>query len=199
MTASKQPPDLAPHHAQALFDILVHRKLYQNEVIRFNKPEGIDGYGPPFDLDSTDSSTSPILQSLLYRFILPLPGVNSFSSTFWANVRQLLKNFSAANLSQSYEHTGLGVRRTLATGSSALLEYPARGIFGGFRKEKSKRDRNDYDLEDPDDLAKAFSALLQEVVYGEEIDALIEKIKETPDITQHDKMVQAAHEYILIK
>jgi hypothetical protein len=121
------------------------------------------------------------------------------SPVFWKNVRQLMKNFSGANLSQSYEHTGLGLRRMLASGCSALLEYPARGVFGGLRKTKSTRPRDDYDLEDPDDIRQAFEALLQEVVYAKAVDELFDKIAETPDLEQHDLMIQCAHEYIVVK
>jgi hypothetical protein len=198
MTPSKSS-DLLPHQTQALFDLLIHRQLYLREAVRFNRPNGVDGYGPPFDTHQTTPSTSPILQSLLYRFILPLPGLKSVSPTFWSNVRQLLKNFSSANLSQSYEHTGIGLRRTLASGCSALLEYPAQGMYGGLRREKIMRDRDDYDPEDPDDIKQAFGVLLQEVVYGEEVDALFDKIAETPDLEKHDLMIQAAHEFIVMK
>jgi PX-associated len=198
MTTAKSS-DLLPHQAEALFDLLVHRQLYVREVVRFNRPNGIDGYGPPFDAEQDTPSTSPVLQSLLYRFVLPLPGLKSVSPTFWINIRQLVQNFSAANLSQSYEHTGIGLRRTLASGTSALLEYPARGMFGGLRKEKIKGDRDDYDPADPDDMKQAFGVLLQEIVYGDEIDALFDKIAETPDLGEHDFMIQSAHEYIVMK
>jgi hypothetical protein len=199
MTGPKSQHVLASYQAEALFDLLLHRQLYLSEVVRFNRPDGIDGYGPPFHVDQTTPSTSPILQTLLYRFVLPLPGVNSVTPLFWKNICQLMKNFSGANLSQSYEHTGLGLRRMLASGCSALLEYPARGIFGGLRKAKSKRPRDDYDPQDPDDIKQAFEALLQEVVYGNAVDELFDKVAETSELEKHDLMIQSAHEYIVVK
>jgi hypothetical protein len=190
--------DLPAHQAAALFDLLLHKQLYLSEVVRFNRPDGIDGYGPPFDKEKTDPSTSPILQTLLYRFIYTLPGLKSVSPVFWSNVRKLLKDFAGANLSQSYEHTGLGLRRTLGTGGAALLEYPARGVFGGLKKEAPTTDTEEYDIEDPHDLQRAFWHLAHECVYEDGIDQVFDKMAETSDLAQHNTMVQAAHEYILV-
>jgi hypothetical protein len=72
-------------------------------------------------------------------------------------------------------------------------------MYGGLHREKIMRDRDDYDPEDPDDIKQAFGVLLQEVVYGEEVDALFDKIAETPDLEKHDLMIQAAHEFIVMK
>jgi hypothetical protein len=193
---------LPPHRLRALYDLLIHHQLYYGEVIKFNDPSGIDGYGPPFDSKETaEPSSSPILQTLLQRFVLSLPGIVQLPDTFWENVRELMKKFAEANLSDSYDHTGLGLRRTLATGGSAILEYPARGSFVRSKEQKKARERdvNDYDPKDPDDIKEAWDHFLQEIVHGDLIDELFEKIAETDDLAQHSTMVQAAHEYILIK
>jgi hypothetical protein len=197
MTASKLPP----HRLRALYDLLVHHQLYYGEVIRFNDPSGIDGYGPPFDSLDSSPSSSPILQSLLQRFVLALPGIANLSDSFWEKVRELMKNFAEANLSDSYDHTGLGLRRTLATGCSAMLEYPGRGAFARSKEDSNVRKRpvDDYDVKEVEDVKEAWERFLQELVHGDLIDQLFEKIAETDDLSQHSAMVQAAHEYILVK
>src|ERR1700761_6793289 len=158
---------LALHRVRALFDLLIHHQLYYGEVIQFNNPDGIDGYGPPFDSkESEEPSSSPILQTLLQRFVLPLPGIIRLPDPFWENVRELLKRFAAANMSDSYDHTGLGLRRTLATGTSAMLEYPARGCFARSRmQDVERRDPNDYDPKDAEDVKEAWDHFLHEIVH----------------------------------
>jgi PX-associated len=197
--ASVQP--LPPHRLRALYDLLIHHQLYYGEVIKFNEPDGIDGYGPPFDpTDSNEPSSSPILQTLLQRFILSLPSMTKLSDTFWVNVRELMKRFAAANMSDSYDHTGLGLRRTLATGCSAMLEYPARGSFAKSKlKDLIDKDYDDYDPSDADDVKEAWEHFLHDLVHGDLIDEMFEKIAETDDLSLHPPLVQAAHEYILVK
>lgn len=192
------PTELSPQRAQALFDLLSHHETYF-ECTRFNLPDGIDEYGPPFDPKESGPSTSPILQTLIYRFVLTLPGLRDVSSKFWQNIQQLMKKLAAANLSESYDHGGLGLRRSLATGSAALLEYPARGCFGGLKEDLSNANRTDYDYNDPDDITQAWSDFLQEVVYSDMIDELFEVVAVTENLSEHKPMVQAAHEYILVK
>jgi hypothetical protein len=109
-----------------------------------------------------------------------------------------MKKFASANLSESYDHGGLGLRRSLATGASALLEYPARGVFGGLLKVESDGQERTYDVGDPDDTKDAWNDFLQEIVYSDMIDKLFEKVAETDELADHEPMVQAAHEYILI-
>ena len=190
---------LSSQQSQALFDLLIHRQLYFSEFLRFNTADGIDGYGPPFDSDAELPSTSPISQSLIYRFILPLPGVKSISPTFWDNFQRLMKQFSAANLSESYDHRGLGLRRLLAAGVAALLEHPAKGCFAG-SSTKAPNSDYEYDLADADDLKQAWNALIYGLVYDDNVvDELFETVAKTPDLSEHPDAIQAAHEYILIK
>ncbi|KAF2668589.1 hypothetical protein BT63DRAFT_425892 [Microthyrium microscopicum] len=191
---------LTPQRAHALFDLLVHQKTYFADVVRFNRPDGIVGYGPPFDpaTSTTAPSSAPVLQTLLSRFILPLPGVRAFTPTFWANVRKLLVECAGANLSDSYDHAGLGLRRTLAAGASALLEYPGRGVFGKIANREGKGEVKEYDLEDPEALKDAWEEFLAQAVHGDLVDRVFEKVAETDDLDQHGSLLRAAHEYILI-
>jgi hypothetical protein len=195
------PSKLPPHRLRALYDLLIHHQLYYGEVTQFNDPSGINGYGPPFDSSDSDPSSSPILQMLLQRFVLSLPGLAKLSESFWGKVKELMIKFAEANLSDSYDHTGLGLRKTLAAGGSAMLEYPARGAFARSKENSTVRERdvNDYDPKDVDDVKEAWEHFLQELVHGDLVDELFAKIAETDDLSQHSQMVQAAHEYILVK
>jgi hypothetical protein len=200
MTAA--PKGLSAQQSQALFDLLIHRQLYFGEFLRFNTADGIDGFGPPFAADGDDApppSSSPVSQSLVSRFVLPLPGVRSLAPSFWDNVRRLMKQFSGANLSESYDHKGLGLRRLLAAGVAALLESPAKGSLAGLDPAAAPDAEYEYDVADADDLKRAWRALLYGLVYESTMDDLFETVARTPDLSEHPASIQAAHEYILIK
>lgn len=192
------PKGLSSQQSQALFDLLIHRQLYFGEFLRFNTADGIDGYGPPFDSDDDALSSAPVSQALISRFVLPLPGVKSIAPTFWDNVSRLAKQFSAANLSESYDHKGLGLRRLLAAGVAALLESPAKGSFAGFAATAPSSEY-EYDITDADDLKQAWRALLHGLVYDSAVDELFETVAKTPDLSEHPAGIQAAHEFMLIK
>lgn len=112
-----------------------------------------------------------------------------------------MERFAGANLSDSYDHAGIGLRRTLATGAAALLEYPAKGVFGHLERKEPDASAlsKHYDLEDPDDLKDAFEIFNQQVVHGTLIDELFDKVAATADLSEHSSMVQAAHEYMLVQ
>lgn len=112
-----------------------------------------------------------------------------------------MEKFAEANLSDSYDHAGLGLRRTLATGAAALLEYPAKGVFGQVEKREPDPAALEkvYDIEDSDDLKEAFEVFIQQVVHGNVIDELFEKVAETPELSEHSTIVQGAHEYMLVQ
>jgi hypothetical protein len=195
------PKRLSTQQSQALFDLLIHRQLYFCEFLRLNTAEGTDGFGPPFapaNASAPARSSCPVSQSLVARFVLPLPGVRSVAPAFWDNVRRLSGQFSAANLSESYDHKGLGLRRLLAAGVAALLETPARGSLVGLA-DAAPGGGGEYDVADADDLKQGWRALLYGLVYESTVDELFETVARTPDLSEHPASVQAAHEYILIK
>ncbi|KAF2455916.1 PX-associated-domain-containing protein [Lineolata rhizophorae] len=156
--------ELTPARLHALFDILTHAQTYA-EIERFKHPETIDYYGHPFDVKPSSSRndassapksasttaapittppttepSAPILQSLLQKFALRLPGLRDVSPAFWQErLQTLMRELGAAELSESYDKGQLSLRRTLATAFSAIFEYAARGAFGGF-------DRRDFNL-----------------------------------------------------
>lgn len=198
---NSDPPFLTLQQSHALFDILTHRETYA-EIENFKFPGTIDKYGPPFQgAAGAGASTSPILQMLLSRFVLKLPGLRDVTPEFWTvRVAELIDDLSAAELSESYDKGVLGIRKTLATAVGALIEYPARGFLGGFAEDKQRLavDRK-YDTADPDDVLQAWKDCLQAAVYGDLIDRVFDKTAQTDDLEEHPSLVQATHEFVLVK
>lgn len=191
------PSTLSPTESRVLFDILTHRETY-NEIEAFKTPGVISHYGPPFQ-SSTTKSTTPILQTLLAKFALPLPGLRNVKPDFWQEkVAQLIDELSQAELSESYDKGVLGIRKTLATAISALIEYPARGCLEGIEKDLPDKDRK-YDVSNPDDVLRSWHDALQRMVYGDLVDELFAKAAETDDLSKHPSLVQAMHEFVVVK
>ncbi|KAF2433180.1 hypothetical protein EJ08DRAFT_584187 [Tothia fuscella] len=190
---------LSPQQLHALFDILTHHQTY-NEIQKFKDPKAIQNYGPPFDPKTSSPSSSPILQTLLYRFVLELPGVKDVTPDFWEKrCQSLVEKLAAAELSESYDKGTIGSRRTLATAISTLLEYPARGVYGGLgRKIDNSKAPEEYDLSEPEDVLEAWDAFAQELVHGEMIEHIFATIAETDKLEEQTSLVQAAHEYLVI-
>lgn len=191
---------LTPDQSAALFDILTHRETYR-EIEDFKQPGAIHHYGPPFQ-DSKAKTTSPVLQTLLSKFVLPLPGLRDVSQDFWrVRIADLIDDLAKAELSESYDKGILGIRKTLATAISALIEYPARGCLGGFPDQKPEKRLEDkkYDLKNADDVLQAWQDCLQAMVYGDLIDELFAKAAETDDLTKHAELVQGMHEFVVVK
>ncbi|KAK4508633.1 hypothetical protein PRZ48_002372 [Zasmidium cellare] len=187
---------LTPEQSRALFDILTHHETYK-EIQDFKFPGAIYSYGPPFQ-DDVNSSQSPILQSLLAKFILKLPGLRDVSEDFWrGRVENLIQDLADAELSESYDKGILGIRKTLATAIAALIEYPARGALGGFPKQPIDHDRK-YDVSNPDDILQSWRDCIQEIVYGDLIDLLFAKAAETDNLDTHPPVVQAMHEFLVV-
>ncbi|KIW06311.1 uncharacterized protein PV09_02776 [Verruconis gallopava] len=192
------PDSLSPLQAHALFDILTHYEVY-NEIQRYKYPEAINNYGPPFAIEPGKSSDSPVLQTLLFRFVLTLPGLKDISEGFWRNrIECLVRKFGEAELSESYDKGTIGLRKTLSAAISVLIEYPTRGVFGGLPRRKLKRVEQDYDLSDANDVKDGWEDFLQELVYGNMAQHLQEKIGVTDRLEDQTLRVQAAHEYILV-
>ncbi|KAF2834509.1 hypothetical protein M501DRAFT_1001147 [Patellaria atrata CBS 101060] len=193
---SSSSTQLTPSQAQALFDILAHHETY-SEIENFKWPDAIDHYGPPFQSEKGTVSTSPLLQTLLSKFALPLPGLRDVSTEFWqTRVRSIVADLAAAELSESYDKGAIGSRKTLATALSAIFEYPARGCFGGYPKRELKQ--REYDVTKAEDVLQGWDDFQQSLIYGNGIDELMKKGAETDKLEDHTSLVQAAHEYIVI-
>lgn len=190
---------LDDRQAKALLDILSHHEVYQ-EILDFRKPDALSTYGPPFDHKANTHSTSPSLQSLVSRFFLTLPGLRDVSKDFWKKqVAALIEDLEKAELSESYDKGHLGIRKTLATAISALVEYPVRGVFAGFDRPDANAAGRQYNMHDAADLQQAFKDAMQQTVYGNLVDDVFAKTAETDKLADHTPMVQAMHEFGLVK
>jgi hypothetical protein len=188
---------LSPQQSAALFDILSHYNTYA-EIRDFRIPGSLDHYGPPFATEKGTHSTTPALQSLVSKFILKLPGLRDASPDFWkVQIQDIIQELEKANLSESYDKGIIGTRKTVATAISALIEYPVRGTAGGFSKVQDKNP--EYDLGKAEDLSRAFRNLMDESIYGDILESLVEKTAETDQLSQHEPLIQAAHEFLLVK
>jgi hypothetical protein len=202
----------------ALFNILTHAETY-SEIEAFKHPHAVTNYGYPFvardvgdDKGAVLPVKSPVLQILLVRFVLPLPGIRDLSPDFWSVLVQgLLTKLADAELSESYDKGAIGTRKTLATGSSAVIEALARGCLGGYAPIPAKLGSVNGVTEDEGkkglksgvgnkkDLEAAWDELLRGLIHGDMIDELCDWLKETDDLNAHSPLVDSAVEYSLIQ
>jgi hypothetical protein len=188
---------LSPAQSAALFDILSHHNTYA-EIRDFRTPGSLDQYGPPFKAEVGKPSTTPALQGLVSKFLLKLPGLRDVSEDFWkVQIQEIIQELEVANLSESYDKGIIGTRRTVATAISALIEYPVRGTAGGFSKVQDAN--HQYDLSKAEDLSRSFRNLMDEIIYGDILERLVEKTAETDKLADHEPLIQAAHEFLLVK
>ena len=188
---------LSPSQSAALFDILSHCDTYA-EIRDFRFPGSLKHYGPPFTTEPTKVSTAPVLQTLVTRFLLTLPGLNNLHNDFWeVQCHDIIENFEKANLSESYDKGVIGSRKTLATAISALIEYPLRGMFGGFAEVDTSN--RHYDQTKADDLVQAFRDFMSESIYGTVLEDLVDKAAKTDKLEDHDSLTKAVHEFVLVK
>ncbi|EMT70770.1 hypothetical protein NOF04DRAFT_7936 [Fusarium oxysporum II5] len=157
----------------------------------------------PSDDDDKKPSSSPILQTMLTRFILKLPGVRDLPREFWSvRVQGLLTRLGEAELSESYDKGALGTRKVLATGSSGLLEMVGRGVLGGVKKanrpDKSSDKKVEYDRTKAADLVKAWDDVVEGLVYGGLADEMFDHFSKTSDLESHSPVIGAAAEYAII-
>lgn len=188
---------LTPSQSAALFDILTHYDTYA-EIRNFRDPASLKHYGPPFTVEPSKPSTSPALQILVTRFLLTLPGLNNLPNDFWkVQCQDIIENLEQSNLSESYDKAAIGSRKTLATAISALIEYPLRGTTGGFAEiDTSNRQ---YDTTKAEDLVRAFRDFMNECIYGNVLEELVEKAAKTDNLDDHDPLIKAVHEFVLVK
>ena len=187
---------LTPSQSHALFDILTHHEAYA-EIRALRHPTTIATFGAPLEPENTTSS-SPLIQTLLQRFLLVLPGLRDVSPDFWTrNVKGLASALDDTNLSESYDKGSIGIRRTLSTAIAAMVEYVSRGTLGGYPKSSINTDRQ-YDLDDPDDVIAAWDDFLQQIIYGDLLDRMFVKAAETDKLSDHEPVVQAGVKYALV-
>ena len=180
-----------------LLDILTHAETYA-EIRDFRYPRSLLTYGPPFTASPGKPSTSPALQTLVDRFLLDLPGLRDLPEEWWrVQVHNLIEGLEEANLSESYDKGSVGIRKTLATAISALIEYPVRGTYNGF--QSTKEPKRQYDITNADELSQSFRDCMNEIIYGSALEDLVQKAAETDKLADHGPLIQSVHEFILVK
>ena len=181
----------------ALFDILTHQEAYE-EIQSLKHLTTINNFGYPLDLRS-DEPSAPMIQALVKRFLLVLPGLRDVPQDFWQRkIKELFGALAKADLSESYDKGSIGIRKTLSTACAAMVEYCARGTLGGYQKRGTLNPDRNYDLANPDDVALAWDDFLQQVVYGDFLDRTFAKAATTDKLTDHESLMQATHEYVLV-
>ncbi|KAI1859912.1 uncharacterized protein JN550_011831 [Neoarthrinium moseri] len=190
---------------RALFDILTHHETYA-EVESFKGPEGIENYGYPFAEDQEKApdavgakSSSPLLQLLLTRLVLPMPGINDLPPDFWnVKFKSVMKSFAGVNLSESYDKGALGTRKTLATAASAFHESITRGMLGGVPRIESPPREHRADPPTAKDLEQSWDHLVHEAVYGDLVDELFDYAVKSPAFEDHSPAVRDSIDYAII-
>ncbi|EFQ32403.1 hypothetical protein CGRA01v4_05822 [Colletotrichum graminicola] len=200
--ALPQASPLSAEQIKALFNILTHFETY-HEIEKFKRPETIANYGYPFIQGCSGSyapeCSAPLLQTIFTRFILKLPGVRTFAPDFWSvRVQGIITSFAEAGLSEAYEKGALGIRKTLATASSAVIETVARGAIGGAPYSDPASRPAEYDLASAPDLARAWDDAMHDLVYGDLCDGLLDHLAKSDDFDSHSPMTRAANEYIIL-
>lgn len=189
--------NLSESQAAALFDILTHYNTYA-EIRDFRNPDSLQAYGPPFTAKPNKLSTSPSLQTLVARFLLNLPGLKDLPEDFWkVHCNDIIQNLEDADLSESYDKGVIGSRKTLSTAISALIEYPVRGTYGGFAPVQDRR--TEYNTNNAEDLSRSFRDFLDQCIYGTMLEDTVERAAETDQLADHEPVMQAVHEFMLVK
>jgi hypothetical protein len=145
-------------------------------------------------------STAPVLQTLLTRFVLPLPWLRDLPRDFWAvRVQGMLERLAEAGLSESYDKGTLGLRKTLATGSSALIEMVGRGALGGVKKDNDAQPKTEYDHTRAEDLERAWDDAVQELVYGDLVPDMFKHMTKTEDLEAYAPFAKATVDYAIVQ
>src|SRR5271154_82451 len=194
-----QTQQLTPPQTAALLDILSHHQVYR-EIRDFRHPGLLSEYGPPFKYKAGEVSATPSLQALVSKFVLNLPGLRDVSEDFWQEqINSMIGQLQDAELSESYDKGSMGTRKTLSTATSALIEYLVRGVFSGVSKPGVFERGDKYQTSSADDLTRAFQDFMHQIVYGTILDDLVARAAETENLLDHLPIIQAAHEFILVK
>ena len=188
--------ELSASQANALFDILTHHEA-RAEIEGLKYSHSVATFGTPISSESPVNVSSPMIQLLLKKCTLVLPGLRDVSSEFWSkSIFALATALDDSNLSDSYDKGSVGIRRTLSTASAAMVEYCARGILGGYVRRPIRKGAH-YDTSKPEDLISAWDDFVQQLLYGDLLEKLFRKAAETDKLSDHEPVVQALHKYVV--
>lgn len=150
-------------------------------------------------------STSPLMQTLLTKLLLHLPGIRDLPGDFWSiRVQGLLVRLGDAELSESYDKGALGLRKTLATLTSSMIEMIGRGVLGGVPRREAASNSQDgkkaeYAMDSAEDLEKSWHDAVQLLVYGNLVDEMFDHMAKTDDLEGHSSVVAASTKYSVIQ
>ncbi|KAJ6585287.1 hypothetical protein B0H19DRAFT_1059533 [Mycena capillaripes] len=196
-----EPEALSPSQAHALFNFLTHRKALA-EMQSLKIPGRVSNSGPPFDptLGPKVSGVPPlpILNFLLRRLALKLPGFQDVPDAVWSqNAQAVLEGLAAQDLSDSYDKGSISKRKILGFAVVIVAEYAIRGTLGGIpgRESHRKGSNEQWDANKPEDVLAAWDELVYGFAYGNQMEELVEWVAKTDDLSQLPPMLQAAHQY----
>lgn len=206
--ASEPSSTLTSAQLHALLDILSHNETYR-EAESFKYPHAVREYGYPFNYEAPQNgppsykpeSSSPLLQLLLTRCILTVPGMSDLPSDFWHRKFQgIMTGLADADLSESYDKGTLGTRKTLAALASVVHEAVTRGILGGVAKGQGNIDLKSakYDTAQASELERAWDECVRELVHGNLADEIFDHFIKTDDFESLSPAVKAATDYAIL-
>lgn len=206
--AAGAPSTLTSTQLHALLDILSHNETYR-EVESFKYPHAVREYGYPFNHKASQrgppsykpESSSPLLQLLLTRCVLTVPGMSDLPPDFWSRKFQgIMIGLADADLSESYDKGTLGTRKTLAALASVVHEAITRGILGGVAKGEGHIDlkKAKYDTTQASELERAWDDCVHELVHGSLADEVFDHFTNSKDFESHSPAVKAAVDYAIL-
>ncbi|KAG9078518.1 hypothetical protein FS749_009448 [Ceratobasidium sp. UAMH 11750] len=192
---------LSPVQSHALFNFLTHTQTLA-EMQSLKVPGRVSNSGPPFDPSLgpkvSDVPPLPILNYLLRRLALTLPGFQDVPLTVWSQDAQaVLEGLAAQDLSDSFDKGSISKRKILGFAVVVIAEYAIRGALGGVpgRDRHQRTSKTDWDLNNPRDVLLAWDELIYGFAYGTQMEELVEWVVKTDDLTQLPSSLQAAHRF----
>ena len=56
-----------------------------------------------------------------------------------------------------------------------------------------------YDITKAEDIGRAFRDFMNECIYGAALEELVQRAGETDNLDDHEPMIKAVHEFVLVK
>ncbi|CCO29903.1 hypothetical protein RSOLAG1IB_04715 [Rhizoctonia solani AG-1 IB] len=194
-------PSLTPTQAHALFNFLTHTQTLA-EMQALKVPGRVSNSGPPFNpkLGPSVGNTLPlpILNFLLRRLALTLPGFQDVPKDVWSqHAQQILEALAAQDLSDSFDKGSISKRKILGFAVVIVAEYAIRGALGGVPGRQVHREKvqDKWDPNNPADVLRAWDEMIYGFAYGTQMDELVELAAQTDDLTKLPPMLQAAHQF----
>ncbi|CAE6470725.1 unnamed protein product [Rhizoctonia solani] len=121
------PLTLTPAQAHALFSFLTHTQTLA-EMQSLKVPGRVSNSGPPFEPklgpNVGETLPLPVLNFLLRRLALTLPGFKDVPQAVWSeHAQQILEALAAQDLSDSFDKGSLSKRKILGFAMDELVEW----------------------------------------------------------------------------